>query len=156
MKLSRLVGSAGLFLLVPTLVACGDDTGDSGDSTTQEIVAVDSTTTTPAPAFPVTVGELTLESERSASCRCRRRPPRCCLPSEPATKWWRSTTSPIIRQKRRRWRRSTLPAQRRGHLWSLARPRHHQLRPGQPGRAAERVVDSGVRGVCSVESRRRL
>ena len=63
MKLSRLVGSAGLFLLVPTLVACGDDTGDSGDSTTQEIVAVDSTTTTPAPAFPVTVGELTLESE---------------------------------------------------------------------------------------------
>lgn len=50
-------------MLVPTLVACGDDTGDSGDSTTQEIVAVDSTTTTPAPAFPVTVGELTLESE---------------------------------------------------------------------------------------------
>jgi iron complex transport system substrate-binding protein len=64
MKLSRLVGSAGLFLLVPTLVACGDDTaGDSGDAATQETVAVEATTTTQAPAFPVTVGELTLESE---------------------------------------------------------------------------------------------
>jgi iron complex transport system substrate-binding protein len=64
MKLSRLVGFAGLFLLVPTLVACGDDTaGDSGDAATQETVAVEATTTTQAPAFPVTVGELTLESE---------------------------------------------------------------------------------------------
>jgi len=60
MKLSRLVGFAGLFLLVPTLVACGDD---SGEDATSETTAVEATTTTEASAFPVTVGDLTLDSE---------------------------------------------------------------------------------------------
>jgi iron complex transport system substrate-binding protein len=61
MKLSRLVGFAGLFLLVPTLVACSDET--SGDETTDETVAAEATTTTEAAAFPVTVGDLTLNVE---------------------------------------------------------------------------------------------
>ena len=61
MKLSRLVGFAGLFLLVPTLVACSVET--SGDATTDETVAAEATTTTEAAAFPVTVGDLTLDAE---------------------------------------------------------------------------------------------
>lgn len=61
MKLSRLVGFAGLFLLVPTLVACSVET--SGDATTDETVAAEATTTTEAAAFPVTVGDLTLNAE---------------------------------------------------------------------------------------------
>jgi iron complex transport system substrate-binding protein len=61
MKLSRLVGFAGLFLLVPTLVACSVET--SGDETTDETVAAEATTTTEAAAFPVTVGDLTLNAE---------------------------------------------------------------------------------------------
>ena len=61
MKLSRPVGFAGLFLLVPTLVACSVET--SGDETTDETVAAEVTTTTEAAAFPVTVGDLTLDAE---------------------------------------------------------------------------------------------
>ena len=61
MKFSRLVGFAGLFLLVPTLVACSVET--SGDATTDETVAAEVTTTTEAAAFPVTVGDLTLDAE---------------------------------------------------------------------------------------------
>ena len=61
MKLSRLVGFAGLFLLVPTLVACSVET--SGDETTDETIAAEATTTTEAAAFPVTVGDLTLDAE---------------------------------------------------------------------------------------------
>ena len=61
MKLSRLVGFAGLFLLVPILVACSVET--SGDATTDETVAAEATTTTEAAAFPVTVGDLTLGTE---------------------------------------------------------------------------------------------
>ena len=61
MKFSRLVGFAGLFLLVPTLVACSVET--SGDETTDETVAAEATTTTEAAAFPVTVGDLTLNAE---------------------------------------------------------------------------------------------
>lgn len=61
MKLSRLVGFAGLFLLVPTLVACSVET--SGDATADETVAAGATTTTEAAAFPVTVGDLTLNAE---------------------------------------------------------------------------------------------
>ena len=61
MKLSRLVGFAGLFLLVPTLVACSVET--SGDATADETVAAEATTTTEAAAFPVTVGDLTLNAE---------------------------------------------------------------------------------------------
>ena len=60
MKLSRLVGFAGLFLLVPTLVACGDE---SGEDATSETTAVEATTTTEVSAFSVTVGDLTLDSE---------------------------------------------------------------------------------------------
>ncbi|MEY3483101.1 MAG: hypothetical protein RLZ40_1144, partial [Actinomycetota bacterium] len=52
---------AGLFLLVPTLVACSVET--SGDATTDETVAAEATTTTEAAAFPVTVGDLTLNAE---------------------------------------------------------------------------------------------
>jgi iron complex transport system substrate-binding protein len=63
-NLPRRVGVAGLFLLVPTLVACSDDTaGGSGDEATQETVAAAATTTTQAPEFPVSVGDLTIESE---------------------------------------------------------------------------------------------
>jgi iron complex transport system substrate-binding protein len=61
MKLSRRTGLAGLFLLVPALVACGGD-GD-GDSAPGESVAAESPTTTELAAFPVTVGGLTLEAE---------------------------------------------------------------------------------------------
>ena len=61
MKFSRLVGFAGHFLLVPTLVACSVET--SGDATTDETVAAEATTTTEAAAFPVTVGDLTLNAE---------------------------------------------------------------------------------------------
>ena len=61
MKFSRLVGFAGLFLLVPILVACSVET--SGDATTDETVAAEATTTTEAAAFPVTVGDLTLDAE---------------------------------------------------------------------------------------------
>ena len=61
MKFSRLVGFAGLFLLVPTLVACSVET--SGDATADETVAAEATTTTEAAAFPVTVGDLTLNAE---------------------------------------------------------------------------------------------
>ena len=57
MKFSRLVGAAGLFLLVPVLVACGDD------ASTDDLAAAESTPTTEGSAFPVTVGELTIESE---------------------------------------------------------------------------------------------
>lgn len=61
MKLSRWAGLAGLFLLVPALVGCGGD--DDGDAATAEPAAVQSPTTTEPAAFPVTVGELTIESE---------------------------------------------------------------------------------------------
>ena len=61
MKFSRLVGFAGLFLLVPTLIACSVET--SGDATADETVAAEATTTTEAAAFPVTVGDLTLNAE---------------------------------------------------------------------------------------------
>lgn len=61
MKLSRRAGLAGLFLLVPALVGCGGD--DDGDAATAEPAAVQSPTTTEPAAFPVTVGELTIESE---------------------------------------------------------------------------------------------
>ena len=61
MKLSRRTGLAGLFLLVPALVACGGD--DDGDTATVESVAAESPTTTEPAAFPVTVGDLTLEAE---------------------------------------------------------------------------------------------
>ena len=61
MKFSRLVGFAGLFLLVPALVACSVET--SGDATADETVAAEATTTTEAAAFPVTVGDLTLNAE---------------------------------------------------------------------------------------------
>ena len=64
MKVPRLVGLAGLFLLVSTLAACGDDTSNDtgGDSAIEDTVA-EATTTTQSPAFPVTVGDVTLESE---------------------------------------------------------------------------------------------
>jgi iron complex transport system substrate-binding protein len=61
MKFSRLVGFAGLFLLVPTLVACSVET--SGDATADETLVAEATTTTEAAAFPVTVGDLTLNAE---------------------------------------------------------------------------------------------
>lgn len=61
MKLSRLAGVAGLFLLVPALVACSTDI--NGDVITDETVAAEPTTTTVATAFPVTVGDLTLAQE---------------------------------------------------------------------------------------------
>jgi iron complex transport system substrate-binding protein len=64
MKLSRLVGFAGLFLLVSTLAACGGDTSkDSGADSAIDNAVEEATTTTQSPAFPVTVGDVTLESE---------------------------------------------------------------------------------------------
>ncbi|MEY3363971.1 MAG: hypothetical protein RLZZ538_1515 [Actinomycetota bacterium] len=60
MKLSRLVGFAGLFLLVPTAVACGDSEGDTGEVDTSVAEVAE---TTVAEEFPVTVGDLTLEAE---------------------------------------------------------------------------------------------
>ena len=64
MKVPRLAGFVGLFLLVSTLTACGDETSEDsgGDSAIEDTVA-EATTTTPSPAFPVTLGEVTLESE---------------------------------------------------------------------------------------------
>ena len=56
MKTLRLVGLAGLFLLVPTLAACGNNGDDSAE--TDETTAVVETTI--VAEFPVTVGELTL------------------------------------------------------------------------------------------------
>ncbi|MFM7047564.1 MAG: ABC transporter substrate-binding protein [Actinomycetota bacterium] len=61
MKLSRRAGLAGLFLLVPALVACGGD--DDGDTAPVESVSAESPTTSEPAAFPVTVGGLTLEAE---------------------------------------------------------------------------------------------
>ena len=58
MKTLRLVGLAGLFLLVPTLAACGNN-GD--DSAATEEAAVSETTV--AAEFPVTVGDTTLDAE---------------------------------------------------------------------------------------------
>jgi len=58
MKTLRLVGLAGLFLLVSTLVACGNNGDDS--AVTEESTAVE---TTVAAEFPVTVGDLTLDAE---------------------------------------------------------------------------------------------
>ena len=58
MKSSRLVGIAGLFLLVPTLVACGDSSSDSVEPETTIVESAESIAD-----FPVTVGELTLENE---------------------------------------------------------------------------------------------
>lgn len=59
MKLPRLVGVAGLFLLVSTIAACGgaDQPG------TQPPANEQAASTTAAAAFPVTVGGLTIESE---------------------------------------------------------------------------------------------
>ena len=59
MKTLRLVGLAGLFLLVPTLAACGNNGDDS--AATEETTAVVETTV--VAEFPVTVGELTLAAE---------------------------------------------------------------------------------------------
>jgi iron complex transport system substrate-binding protein len=56
MKTLRLVGLAGLFLLAPTLAACGNNGDDS--AATEETTAVVETTV--VAEFPVTVGELTL------------------------------------------------------------------------------------------------
>ena len=58
MKTLRLVGLAGLFLLVSTLVACGNNGDDS--AVTEESTAAE---TTVAAEFPVTVGDLTLDAE---------------------------------------------------------------------------------------------
>lgn len=58
MKTLRLVGIAGLFLLVPILAACGNN-GD--DSAATEEAAVSETTV--AAEFPVTVGDTTLDAE---------------------------------------------------------------------------------------------
>jgi iron complex transport system substrate-binding protein len=58
MKTLRLAGLAGLFLLVSTLVACGNNGDDS--AVTEESTAVE---TTVAAEFPVTVGDLTLDAE---------------------------------------------------------------------------------------------
>jgi iron complex transport system substrate-binding protein len=58
MKTLRLVGLAGLFLLVSTLAACGNNGDDS--AVTEESTAVE---TTVAAEFPVTVGDLTLDAE---------------------------------------------------------------------------------------------
>lgn len=58
MKTLRLVGLAGLFLLVPILAACGNN-GD--DSAATEEAAVSETTV--AAEFPVTVGDTTLDAE---------------------------------------------------------------------------------------------
>ena len=57
MKLFSRVGVAGLFLLTPTLVACAND------ETPQETAVAESSTTVAVAAFPVTVGNLTLDAE---------------------------------------------------------------------------------------------
>lgn len=59
MKTLRLVGLAGLFLLVPILAACGDSGDDS--AVAEETTAVVETTV--ATEFPVTVGDTTLDAE---------------------------------------------------------------------------------------------
>ena len=58
MKTLRLVGLAGLFLLVPTLVACGNN-GDDSEATKEAAISE----TTVAAEFPVTVGDITLDAE---------------------------------------------------------------------------------------------
>lgn len=58
MKTLRLVGLAGLFLLVPILAACGNN---GEDSAATEEAAVSETTV--AAEFPVTVGDTTLDAE---------------------------------------------------------------------------------------------
>ena len=59
MKMLRLVGLAGLFLLVPTFAACGNNGDDS--AVAEETTAVVETTV--AAEFPVTVGNTTLNAE---------------------------------------------------------------------------------------------
>lgn len=59
MKTLRLVGLAGLFLLVPILAACGNSGDDS--AVAEETTAVVETTV--ATEFPVTVGDTTLDAE---------------------------------------------------------------------------------------------
>jgi len=56
MRKKSLVGIAGLFLLT-ALTACG------GSETTTETSVVETETTVETPAFPVTVGDLTLEKQ---------------------------------------------------------------------------------------------
>lgn len=56
----RLVGIAGLFLLAPSLVACSDSGGESAEAETTLTVAPE---TSVVGEFPVTVGDLTIESE---------------------------------------------------------------------------------------------
>ena len=60
MKFPRLVGIAGLFLLAPSLVACSDSGGESAEAETTSTVAPE---TSVVGEFPVTVGDLTIESE---------------------------------------------------------------------------------------------
>ncbi|MEY4601549.1 MAG: hypothetical protein RLZZ201_1240 [Actinomycetota bacterium] len=60
MKFSRLVGIAGLFLLAPSLVACSDSSGESAEA---ETTIAEAAETTAVEEFPVTVGDLTIESE---------------------------------------------------------------------------------------------
>ncbi len=60
MKFSRLVGIAGLFLLAPSLVACSDSSGESAEA---ETTIAEAAETTAVEDFPVTVGDLTIESE---------------------------------------------------------------------------------------------
>lgn len=60
MKFPRLVGIAGLFLLAPSLVACSESSGESVAADTTIAVAAE---TMIVEEFPVTVGDLTLESE---------------------------------------------------------------------------------------------
>lgn len=57
MKLFSRVGVAGLFLLSPTLVSCAND------ESPQETAVAESSTTVAVAAFPVTVGDLTLDAE---------------------------------------------------------------------------------------------
>lgn len=58
MKFPRAVGTAGLFLLIPVLVACGG----ADQAATQQVDVAEAVTTTEASDFPVTVGNLTLEA----------------------------------------------------------------------------------------------
>jgi len=60
MKFPRLVGIAGLFLLAPSLVACSDSSGESAEA---ETTIAEAAETTAVEEFPVTVGDLTIESE---------------------------------------------------------------------------------------------
>jgi iron complex transport system substrate-binding protein len=57
MKRSRLAGFAGLFLLVPTSIACG------GSAPSEDSAGAETTTTAQTSDFPVTIGELTIDAE---------------------------------------------------------------------------------------------